>query len=150
MTGKTADDAAAVGWADLLRPEWIPSLVVLLGGVLLYSMNVMLLATVLPSIVGDVGGAALMSWPTTAYLASSIIAATCTGLLTGWIGPGRTFLAGALIFCAGSLMCAVAPSMGVVIGGRFVQGLGGGLLSAMSYVLVRQVFPQAVWPRAFH
>jgi MFS family permease len=72
----------------LLRREWIPALAVLLGGVLLHSMNVLLVATVLPSIVDEVGGAELMSWPTTAFLASSIVAATCTGLLTALTGPG--------------------------------------------------------------
>ena len=72
-------EAPKVGWATLLKPEWLPLLAVLLGGVLLHSMNVMMLATVLPSVVEEVGGAALMSWPTTAFLASSIVAATCTG-----------------------------------------------------------------------
>jgi hypothetical protein len=41
---------------------------VLLGGVLLHSMNVLVTATLLPSIVADIGGANLMSWPTTASL----------------------------------------------------------------------------------
>lgn len=141
------DETAAVGWLELLRPEWIPSLVVLLGGVLLYSMNVLMMATVLPSIVEEVGGARLMSWPTTGYLATSLIAATCTGLLSAVLGAGRTFFAGTMIFFVGTLVCAMAPSMGLVITGRVVQGLGCGLLNAMAYVLVRQVFPQAVWPR---
>jgi len=60
--------------------EVAAALAVLAGGILLHSMNVLLLATVLPTIVGDLGGAALMHWPTTAFLASSIVAATCTGL----------------------------------------------------------------------
>ena len=136
-------------WRALLTPELIPSLAVLLGGVLLHSMNVLLVATVLPSIVNEVGGAALMSWPTTAFLASSIVAATCTGLLTAIIGPGRAFAAGALIFCAGSLLCAFAPAMRHVILGRFVQGFGGGLLSAVAYILVRGTFPEGLWPRVF-
>jgi MFS family permease len=138
-----------VTWRAVLAPQWIPALAVLLGGVLLHSMNVLLLATVLPSIVADVGGAALMSWPTTAYLASSIVAATCTGLLTAVAGPGRAFSAGAVIFGAGALLSSLAPSMGQVVAGRFVQGFGGGLLSALAYVLVRGTFPERVWPRVF-
>jgi MFS family permease len=141
--------AEEVGWLTLLRPEWIPSLAVLVGGVLIHSMNVMLLATVLPSIVGEVGGAAVMSWPTTGYLASSIVAATCAGLLTSVIGAGRVFAAGALMFGAGALVCAFAAAMSHVIAGRFVQGFGGGLLSAVAYVIVRNVFPETVWPRVF-
>jgi MFS family permease len=44
---------------------------------------------------------------------------------------------------------SVMPSIGLVIAGRFVQGLGGGLLSALAYVLVRNVFPEDLWPRVF-
>ena len=141
------ETARKIGWASLLKPEWLPLLAVLLGGVLLHSMNVLMLATVLPSIVEEVGGAALMSWPTTAFLASSIVAATCTGHLTARVGARGAFCAGALVFGVGALVCALAPSMGVVVAGRFVQGFGGGVLSAMAYVLVGNAFPEPLWPR---
>ncbi len=140
-------EASQVRWSALLKPEWLPLLAVLLGGVLLHSMNVMMLATVLPSIVEEVGGAALMSWPTTAFLASSIVAATCTGHLTSQFGARSAFAVGALVFGTGALICALAPSMGVVVAGRFVQGFGGGVLSAMAYVLVGKAFPEHLWPR---
>lgn len=140
-------EAPKVGWATLLKPEWLPLLAVLLGGVLLHSMNVMMLATVLPSVVEEVGGAALMSWPTTAFLASSIVAATCTGHLTARFGARSAFATGAVVFGAGALVCALAPSMGFVVAGRFVQGFGGGVLSAMAYVLVGNAFPEHLWPR---
>jgi len=141
------EDAAEVGWLALLRAEWIPALAALLGGVLLHSMNVLLVATVLPSIVDEVGGAALMSWLTTAFLAASIVAASCTGPLIAFAGAKRIFCAGALVFCAGTLLCAFAPTMYQVIAGRFVQGFGGGLLSAVAYVLVRNTFPETLWTR---
>ncbi len=136
-----------VGWSALLKPQWLPLLVALVGGVLLHSMNVLMLATVLPSIVEDVGGTAMMSWPTTAFLASSIVAATCTGHLTARLGARTAFCAGAVVFGIGALVCAMAPSMGVVVAGRFVQGFGGGVLSAMAYVLVGNAFPEPMWPR---
>jgi len=112
-------------------------------------MNVLITATLLPSIVADVGGANLMSWPTTAFLASSIAAATATGIVSSAVGNRRAFSSGALIYAAGAVLCALAPSIGIVIAGRFVQGLGGGLLSALAYVLVRNVFPELLWPRVF-
>ena len=142
-------DGGHQGWLALLTPARISSLAVLLGGVLLHSMNVLLVATMLPSIVAEVGGAALMSWPTTAYLACSIVAATCAGLATATVGPGRAFAGGALVYCVGTLLCAFAPAMGQVIAGRFVQGGGGGLLSAVAYVVVRGTFPESLWPRVF-
>jgi MFS family permease len=143
------EDTAEPGWLALLRPQWVLALVVPLGGVLLHSMNVLITATLLPSIVIDVGGADLMSWPTTAFLAASIVAATGTGILTAAVGARRAFCAGAGIYCAGAILCGLAPSMSEVIAGRFVQGLGGGLLSALAYVLVRNLFPEVLWPRVF-
>src|SRR6267143_6559922 len=112
-------------------------------------MNVLVTATLLPSIVADVGGSNLMSWPTTAFVASSIVAATSTGIVSSVVGSRRAFCGGAVIYAAGAILCALAPSIGLVIAGRFVQGLGGGLLSALAYVLVRNVFPEALWPRVF-
>jgi MFS family permease len=102
---------------------------------------------VLPSLVQEVGGATMMSWPTTAFLASSILAAACTGLLTVAIGPRTAYCAGALIFGVGALLCAHAASMGHFIAGRFAQGFGGGLLAAVAYILVRSTFPEPMWPR---
>jgi MFS family permease len=137
------------GWRALLAPRSALTLCVLLGGVLLHSMNVLITATLLPSIVADLGRADLMSWSTTAFVASSIIAATGTGFLAGAVGAKRAFCAGAAIYAAGAVVCALAPTMFQMIAGRFVQGLGGGLLSALAYVLVRNVFPQPLWPRVF-
>ena len=136
-----------VGWSALMERRWLPVLVALVGGVLLHSMNVLMLATVLPSIVEDVGGTAMMSWPTTGFLASSIVAATCTGHLTARLGARTAFCGGAILFGLGALICALAPTMGFVVGGRFIQGFGGGVLSAMAYVLVAAVFPEPLWPR---
>ena len=137
------------GWRALLAPRLVLTLSVLLGGVLLHSMNVLVTATLLPSIVAELGGANLMSWPTTAFVASSIIAASGTSLVSGRFGNRRAFSGGAVIYAAGSVLCGSAPSMGFVIAGRFVQGLGGGLLSALAYVLVRNSFPERLWPRVF-
>lgn len=142
-------EAAETGWSALLKPAWLPAVAVLVGGVLMHSMNVLMLATVLPSVVDEVGGATLVSWTSTAFLASSIVAATCTGYLTAIVGARNAFCAGALIFGTGALVCALAPSMEQVVAGRFVQGFGGGLLTALAYVLVRNTFPEILWARAF-
>lgn len=141
-------ESQQVGWAALLRPVWFPALAVLMGGVLLHSMNVLMMATVLPSIVQEVGGASLMSLSTTAALASAIVASACTNYLAAVLGARRVYAIGALIFGTGALLCALAPTMTEVIVGRFVQGFGGGMLTALAYVLMRTTFPEAVWTRA--
>ena len=94
-------------WPALLAPRLAMPLGVLLGGVLLHSMNMLVTATLLPSIVTDVGGANLMSWPTTAFVASSIVAAT--GIVSRAVGNQRAFCGGAVIYAAGAILCALAP-----------------------------------------
>src|SRR5260370_2025368 len=136
-------------WRALLAPQLALPLSVLLGGVLLHSMNVLITATLLPSIVADVGGANLMSWPTTAFVASSIVAATSTGIVSSVVGSRRAFCGGAVIYAAGAILCAVGPSIGLVIAGRFVPGLGGGPFCPLAYILVPTVFSRALLPRAF-
>jgi len=107
------------GWRALLAPRLMLTLCVLLGGVLLHSMNVLITATLLPSVVAELGGANLMSWPTTAFVASSIVAASGASLVSGWFGNRRAFSGGAVIYAAGAALCACAPTIGFVIAGRF-------------------------------
>src|SRR5205085_11622907 len=78
-----------------------------------------------------------------------LLAARGSGRVRGAVGSRRGFCGGAATYAAGAAWCALAPSIGVVIAGRFVQGLGGGLISALAYVLVRNVFPEGLWPRVF-
>src|SRR6516162_2118618 len=101
--------------AALLVPRSILPLAVLLGGNLLHSMNLLITATLLPSIVADIGGSYLMSWPTTAFVAASIIAATGSAAVSKAIGNRRAFCGGAMIYAAGSILCALAPSIVLII-----------------------------------
>jgi MFS family permease len=135
------------GWRSLLRREWLPTLAILLGGVLLQSMNVLMLTTVLPSIVGELGGVNMLSWPTTAFLASSIVAASCAGMLASALGARATYCTGVTAFGLGALLCSLAATMSWIVIGRLLQGFGGGLEVASAYVVVRGTFPEAVWSR---
>jgi MFS family permease len=141
------DQTVGQGWQSLLRREWMPIIAVLLGGVLLQSMNVLLVTTVLPSIVAELGGLSMLSWPTTAYLAASIAAASCAGALATAIGPRRLYCIGVTTFAVGSIVCALAPAMGWIVAGRLVQGFGGGLEAATAYVVIRATFPEQIWSR---
>lgn len=125
------------------------TLAVILGGVLLYAVNALLTATILPSAIGDFGGIAYITWPTAAFFASSIAAASGAGLLKTRIGASRAFVLAAIVFALGAMVCAFSAGMNEFVAGRFLQGAGGGLLSALAYVLVQNNFPESMWPRAF-
>src|ERR1700738_4289963 len=119
-------DPVRAGWRSLLRREWIPTLAVLLGGVLLQSMNVLMLTTVLPSIVGELGGVAMLSWPTTAFLASSIVAASCAGMLAAVVGARAAYCVGVTTFGLGALLCSLATPQGGSGAGPPPRAVGGG------------------------
>ncbi len=87
-------DPVRAGWRSLLRREWIPTLAVLLGGVLLQSMNVLMLTTVLPSIVGELGGVAMLSWPTTAFPHHPLSPRAVPACSRLWSVPGRPIARG--------------------------------------------------------
>lgn len=136
-------------WSDLFSVDLRIPLLVLSTGVLLHSMNSLLMSTVMPSAVGDIGGLEYMSWPSTAFLAMSVIAASAGGIVRAMVGARSGYAAASLLFGLGSLIAGLAPDIGWLVLGRAVQGAGGGLISSLAYVMVRNVFPPALWPRTF-
>src|SRR5690606_31724539 len=79
---------------------------------------------------------------------ASIVGAAISARLLTRCGPRLAYALAALVFAVGALLCAAAPSMPVMLVGRGVQGLGGGMLVALPYAMTRIVFPEPLWPRA--
>lgn len=139
---------ATTGWGELLSGRNAARSAALAGGVALHAVNVFVAATILPSVVADIGGLGLYAWNTTAFVAASILGSALSAKAVERFRPrGAYRLAGGL-FLAGSVGGAVAGSMPVLLAGRFVQGVGGGLLFALSYAMIRRVFAPALWTRA--
>jgi len=138
----------AATWADLLggRNGW--RALALTGGVALHAVNVHIVTTVLPSVVNEIGGLDWYAWSTTLFVVGSILGAALSVRLLARLGPRGACLAALAAFTAGSMTCALAPAMPWLLAGRTVQGLGGGLLAALSYALIQWVFAPRLWPRA--
>ncbi len=135
-------------WAELMRGGNAGRSAVVGGGMILHALNTFIVATILPSVVRDVGGLRWFAWSTVLYVVASLLGgAFCARVLQvlGARGGYRAALAG---FAAGSAICALAPSMPVLLAGRAVQGLAAGTLSALSFSMVRLLFPARLWPRA--
>jgi MFS family permease len=139
---------AAPGWRELFsgRNGW--RALALTGGVALHAVNVHIVTTVLPSVVGEIGGLDWYAWSTTLFVVGSILGATLSVRLLARLGPRGACLAALAVFTVGSIACALAPAMAWLLAGRTVQGLGGGLLGALSYALIQLVFAPRLWPRA--
>ena len=139
---------ATASWGDLLRGRNGLLAVALTGGVALHAVNVHIVTTVLPSVVQDIGGLAWYAWNTTLFVVASIVGAAVSVRLLAALGPRGACLAALGVFALGSAACASALSMPWMLAGRSVQGLGGGMLAALSYALIRVVFAPPLWPRA--
>ncbi len=136
------------GWATLLSGSNGLRSLALAGGVILHAVNVYIATTILPSVVEDIGGIDYYAWNTTLFVAASILGSALSARLLISAGPRGAYIIAALVFAIGTLICAFAPSMPVMLTGRVVQGLGGGFLFALSYAMIRLVFSEALWPRA--
>jgi EmrB/QacA subfamily drug resistance transporter len=111
----------------------------LLAGVLLASLDQTIVATALPTIVGDLGGLSHLAWVVTAYLLASTASTPLWGKLGDLYGRKRFFLAAVAIFLVGSALSGVSASMNQLIAFRAVQGLGAGGLMVTAQALVGDV-----------
>lgn len=136
------------GWGALLGREHGPVAATLAAGVALHAVNVYLATTILPSVTADIGGAALYAWATTVFVFASVLGSTVAGAVLAARGPRAGYRLAAVLLAVGTVVCALAPTMPVLLAGRLVQGLGGGLLFALCYSMVRVTFDEALWPRA--
>ncbi|CAE1143961.1 MFS transporter [Serratia rhizosphaerae] len=139
---------AKSGWRDLFSGKNAASATALSLGVALHAINILVATTILPSVVQDIGGLNLYAWNTTLFVVASIIGSTLSARLLSGYGARHAYLTASLFFMFGALLCALAPSMPVMLIGRTVQGFGGGMLFALSYAMINLVFPPSLWPRA--
>jgi MFS family permease len=140
---------SAPSWGALLRHGRLAHTLLLTLGVGVHAIDVFIIASVLPSVVVDIGGAAFYTWSTMLYIVASILGTACGGFVRARCDLRRAYLAGTLVFLTGSAGCAVAPSMAWLLLARAGQGLGGGMLIALSYGMVGELYPAELRSRAF-
>src|ERR1700758_2569522 len=97
-----------------------------LFGMLLAALDQTIVATALPTIVADLGGAGHQSWVVTSYLLASTITPALVGRLGDLFGRKRIFQAAVTFFVLGSVLCGLSQSMIMLVAARALQGIGGG------------------------
>ncbi|WP_327090871.1 MFS transporter [Nonomuraea sp. NBC_01738] len=142
-----SDEEGPPTWRELLGPEHGGSAIVLAAGVLVGAVNIYLASSLLPTAVAELGGAGFYAWNMTVYLVAMVVATMLVSRVLGRWGNVRAYLAGFGVFLAGSLVCAAAPAMAVLLAGRGVQGLGAGLLSGLGFAVIRSALPSRLWTR---
>src|SRR5262245_4996544 len=138
---------SATSWSALFHGRHLDYPLLLTLSIGIRALGMHMLGTVLPSIVADLGGAAFYAWATLLYTIASIIGTVCGGLVTARLDLRRGYLVGALVLLGGSLGCATAPHIAVLLLARTLHGLGSGLLAAIAYSMVSELYAHALRAR---
>ncbi|MEZ0449476.1 MFS transporter [Cellulomonas sp. ICMP 17802] len=131
-------------WRALRATTW--SMVALIFMVAFESLAV---TTVMPTVSRDLEGASLYAFAFAGPLATGVVGMVVAGPWSDRRGPRAPLLVAIGLFTAGILVAGAAPSMGVLVGGRLVQGLGGGAMTVALYVVVARLYPAILHPRVF-
>jgi EmrB/QacA subfamily drug resistance transporter len=124
------------------RRRWL-ALYVLCTGMLMIVLDATIVNVALPTIQDDLGFSQNdLAWVVNAYLIAFGGLLLLSGRIGDLIGQRRIFLIGLAVFTGASLLCALAQSQGVLIGARFVQGVGGALTSAVILGMIVMMFPE--------
>ncbi|MFC5819806.1 MFS transporter [Nonomuraea harbinensis] len=117
--------------------------------IMLVAFEAMAVTTAMPVVARELGGLHLYNLAFSATLAASVIATVLGGRWSDRSGPMPPIAAGVAAFVAGLLLAGAAPTMEVLVAGRFVQGLGAGLIQVALYVFVARVYPPELHPKVF-
>ncbi len=112
----------------------------LLVGTFLASLEIMVVSPAVPVLVAELGGAGLYPWVFSAYVVTQTAMMPIYGRLSDTWGRRPTYLAAVALFAGGSLACAVAPSMPLLIAARALQGIGAGGLVPLTQTIFGDLY----------
>lgn len=114
----------------------------LLLSVVAIAFEAMAVLTAMPAAAEDLGDLNLYAWAFTAFMIAQTFAIVAAGQFSDRFGPKPPLMVGFVVFAIGLVVCGAAPTMPVLLAGRFVQGLGGGTMNLAVMVLVARVFDE--------
>ncbi|MDZ7918325.1 MAG: MFS transporter [Rhodococcus sp. (in: high G+C Gram-positive bacteria)] len=134
-------------WRQLLSTRYFGTATVLAGGVALYATNVYLTTSLLPTAIDEIGGQRYYAWTATVFLIASVISSMLVSNVLAARGPRGAYSIGLTLFALGTVVCALSPTMELLLVGRTIQGSGGGLLAGLGYAVINAALPQHLWTR---
>ena len=144
-----SNTSSSGSWAEIFTPRYASVMVILSLGVALLAFNAFLASIALPTAVLEMGGVALISWALTLFLVFAIVGGAGAALFKQRLGAKAALLVAGSVFLAGTLIAASASSMPQVLVGRALQGLGEGVVSAICFALIPELFPSRLVPKVF-
>ena len=115
----------------------------------LVAFEALAVSTVMPLVARELGSLDLYGWVFSAFFLGDLIGIVVVGGLIDRGGLVRPLAAGLILFSIGLIIGGLAPSMAVLVGGRFLQGLGAGAIPPIAYVSIGRALPDDLRPRMF-
>ena len=112
----------------------------LMVGLLVAAFDYSIMATAMPQVINSLNGMEYYVWPFTSYMLSSTIAIILFGKLSDIYGRKHILIAGIITFVITSVMCGFATNMFELIIFRGLQGIGGGILISLPFIVVGEIF----------
>lgn len=106
-------------------------------------LDATILNTSLPQMAQALGESPLqMQWAVISYALTLAVFIPISGFLADKYGTRRVFLSAIIIFCIGSLLCALSPNLELLIGSRVVQGIGGAMMTPVARLILVKSYPR--------
>ena len=112
----------------------------LMVGLLVAAFDYSIMATAMPKVINSLNGMKYYVWPFTSYMLSSTIAIILFGKLSDIYGRKHVLILGIITFVVTSVMCGLANNMFELIIFRGLQGIGGGILISLPFIVVGEIF----------
>jgi MFS family permease len=109
--------------------------------VTLVAFEALAVNTALPAAAKELGNVGLYGWVFAAFMLSMVASIAISGRAIDERGMHSVLRVGAPLFCVGLVICATAPSMIVLVGGRIVQGLGAGAVGSVANIAIGRAYP---------
>lgn len=143
--------SAVPATAPITPGIWVAGRRMLTAGLVLIvvaaAFEALAVAATMPATAADLGGLSWYGWAFSAFMLANMVAVTLAGPEADRRGPAPPFVAGSALFIGGLLVAGIAPNMPILIGGRAIQGLGAGVISAVVYIVVGRGYAEAARPR---
>lgn len=134
---------------SILSRELLPASIAIFTTVAIVAFEGLAITAALPDLAAELGQVTLLPWVITAFLLASAVATAITGTFVDAVGTSAVFRWATAGFALSSLGAALAPSMGVMILARVVQGASGGAIISVGIAAVALVYPGHLTGRAF-
>src|SRR5580704_18302742 len=147
VSNMTDPAVEGAGGGGLMAPQRRAMTVGLVLTVTFVASEALAVVTVMPVAAHDLGGLRLYGWVFSGFMLGSVIGIVLAGREADRRGPAVPFVTGLLFFGTGLAIAGLAPTMGVLVAGRVLQGMGAGAIPSVAYATIGRCLPGSLRAR---